>query len=212
MGLVWVVEEHLSGAIINELIEAACHLSSRSDQKEIVVASLNLLKVLCSIFQSAVLAQYLDKICDCIHSLHVKRPSSAASTTNTNTDEKKTTSPAVAVAAINKSSRIKTLVKMVLKKLLKKFTYEIVVEKVFANESSSQGSSRMEVGEKPALTGVVRHGLENLLVNLRKLIEKDRLRKAEELGGKKSSADAADLVSVYTANYKNNPKSVVLNE
>ena len=62
---------------------------------------------------------------------------------------------------------------------------------------------------------MVRHGLENLLVNLKKLIEKDRLRKMEEQNGAKKSSnnDAADLISVYTAaTGKDNPKSVVLNE
>lgn len=161
------------------------------------------------------LAQYLDKICDAIHSLHEKQHRIVAATNPPTQAADTTATPSV--APINKSHRIKTLVKLVLKKLMKKFTYELIVEKIFANESSVSGSGKMDAetldgGVKPALTGVIRHGLENLLVNLKKLIEKERLRKAEEQSGKKSNNnEAADLISVYTtANDKD--KAVVLNE
>lgn len=185
----------MTGSIINDLIEAACHLSGRrSESKEIIVASLNLLKVLCTIFQSSVLAQHLDKICLVVHGLHEKRSGGAEGTAST-------------TAAINKSQRVKSLVKLVLKKLMKKFTYELIVEKLFGsgNETTTP------------LSGVVRHGLENLLVNLKKLIDKDRLRKMDEQYGAKkkpSNNEAADLISVYTAATadRNAPKSVVLNE
>lgn len=192
-------------------MDASCHLIRRSENKEVILASLNLLKILCGIFQSTILGQYLEKICDAIHSLHEKRAPSSTTTAKPIAASPDTTF----IAPINKSQRIKTLVKMVLKKLMKKFTYEIIVEKIFANESS--GGGKMDTGDvlKPALNGVVRHGLENLLVNLKKLIEKDRLRKMEEQNGTKKSSnnDAADLISVYTAaTGKDNPKSVVLNE
>ena len=191
--------ENLSGSIIKDLVETSCHLV-RSENKEVILASLNLLKVLCSIFQSTTLAQYLENICDAIHSLHEKRASAANE---------------AAVPPISKSHRIKLLVKLILKKLMKKFTYELILAKIFANESSP--GSKMDTGEshKPALTAVVRHGLENLLVNLKKMIEKERLKKIEEQTESKKSnkTGAVDLVSVYTsATDKDNSKSVVLNE
>ena len=51
-----------------------------------------------------------------------------------------------------------------------------------------------------SLTGAVKQGLENLLVNLKKSIEKDKKRKADEQSNakKKENTDNVDLISMYT--------------
>lgn len=88
---------------------------------------------------------------------------------------------------------------------MKKFSYEILVEKLFKSEPSST----MELGAESSLnrhranlTGAVRQGLENLLTNLKKLIEKEKKRKMDdEKSAKKSSrTNNLDLVSIYTTN------------
>lgn len=182
-----------------------------------IVSGLNLLKVLCSIFQSTTLGQYLDCICDTIHSLHEKRLSSspaAASAAATATPE----TSAVTAPPVTKSQRIKQFVKLILKKLMKKFTSELITQKLFANEAPT-GANSMETavpGTKPALTAAIRHGLENLIANLKKAIDKERARKTEEqLDAKKNKGAALDVISLYTAAAPDNEdasKSVVLNE
>jgi hypothetical protein len=169
---------------------------------------LSLLKVLCSIFQSPILAQYLDKICDAVHSLHEKRkdqqqPKAA--------EPKATTSPLSNVPPVMKSQRIKALVKLILKKLMKKFSYELIHEKIFSAEKKATSSSEAAATEcgrqRQALSSAMQQGLENLLTNLKKLIEKERKKKlegdaAKEAGNKGQKAGNLDLVSVYTSNDK----------
>ena len=181
-----------------------------------IVSGLNLLKVLCSIFQSTTLGQYLDCICDTIHSLHEKRLSSSpAAASATATAE----TSAVTAPPVTKSQRIKQFVKLILKKLMKKFTSELITQKLFANEAPT-GANSMETAvpgaTKPALTAAMRHGLENLIANLKKAIDKERARKTEEqLDAKKNKGAALDVISLYTAAAPDNEdasKSVVLNE
>ena len=70
---------------------------------------------------------------------------------------------------------------------MKKFSYELIHEKVLS-------------GEK-ALSGAVRQGLENLMHNLKKLIEKEKQKKLEETKAAKKSkvSKDADLISMYTS-------------
>ncbi len=171
----------------------------KSDNKEIVLASLNLLKILVTIFQQTTLGQYLDKVCDAVHSLHEKRPNKDANTAANNPNFFNNAAP------ITKSQRIKTLVKLILKKLMKKFSYEILHEKLFVSENA--GASLMEVSDafkstRVNLTGTIRQGLENLLSNLKKLIDKEKLKKQEDLLNSKKEAKSSklDLMSIYTTN------------
>lgn len=182
----------------------------KSQNKEIVLASLNLLKILCSIFQQGTLGQYLDKICDAVHSLHEKRSNkesgksaAAAAASNNNPSMFNNQAP------IAKSQRIKTLVKLILKKLMKKFSYEILFDKLFSLENSTSkdgmdisGEASAFKGTKTCLTGGIRQGLENLLSNLKKLIDKEKQKKQEEQVNSKKEAKSnkLDLISIYTTN------------
>ena len=139
-----------------------------------------------------------------MHSLHEKR---------SNKDEK--TSVVAAnffhnAAPITKSQRIKALVKLILKKLIKKFSYEIIFDGVFAYENSVKSlgvaEAAMETGNfknKVCLTGGIRQGLENLLSNLKKLIDKEKQKKQEDQANSKKEAHKSnnlDLMSIYTTN------------
>ena len=188
--------------MINDLIETSC-LLVRSEQKEIVISSLNLLKILCTIFTQTTLAQYLPRICETVHNLHEKRsnPASASQTASTNNNYFNNLPP------VSKSQQIRSFVKLILKKLIKKFSYEIIREKLFKNELANldMGAEMdMVSGEAKttgrSLTGAVKQGLENLLVNLKKSIEKDKKRKADEQSNakKKENTDNVDLISMYT--------------
>lgn len=198
-------------------MEASCHLVRKSEHKEVIVSGLNLLKVLCSIFQSTTLGQYLDCICDTIHSLHEKRLSSSPAAASASATPE---TSAVTAPPVTKSQRIKQFVKLILKKLMKKFTSELITQKLFANETPATGANSMETAvpgaTKPALTAAMRHGLENLIANLKKAIDKERARKTEEqLDAKKNKGAALDVISLYTAAAPDNEdasKSVVLNE
>ena len=75
--------EHVTGPLISELVEAAC-LLSKSEHKEVVIASLTLLKVVCGIFAQSTLAQYLTRICQTILGLHEKRSGGVADTDSQN--------------------------------------------------------------------------------------------------------------------------------
>ena len=181
--LVHEFKDQISGPLIGELIETAC-LLSKSDTKEIIISSMNLLKTLCSVFPTTTLAQYLKKISDVIYSLHEKRG------TNVTEDNSSNNMP-----PISKSQQIRTLVKLILKKLIKKFTYQIIFENIFSFEKSSND---MPENKRP-LTAIIKQGLENLLTNLRKSIEKDKKRKNEEKNTDKNSEKNIDLVSMYTS-------------
>jgi hypothetical protein len=189
-------KENISGSLINDLIESSC-LIAKSEHKEVVISSLNLLKVLCSIFTQTTLAQYLDRICETVRNLHEKRSCPA---NVTEAQAKVNQSYFNNMAPVNKSQQIRAFVKLILKKLIKKFSYEIVHDKIFKNQNDDE----MDIGKKPSitvLTSVVRQGLENLLLNLKKSIEKDKKRRLdEESGKKKSSSINDDLISVYTTN------------
>ncbi|RNA27286.1 RRP12 isoform X2 [Brachionus plicatilis] len=188
--------ENISGSLIKDLIDTSC-LLIRSENKETVLASLNLLKIMCSAFQAPTLGQYLDQICDSIHHLHEKRAV-------TQSDNKNAANQFAGTAPINKSQRIKTLVKLTLKKLMKKFSYEILHEKIFKNECRTKQMD-MDMDEKTRmvhLTGALRQGLENLLANLKKTIEKERKKRLEDEKASKKGGKSAqlDLVSIYTTN------------
>ncbi len=196
--------ENISGPLIDDLFDTAC-LLVKSDNKEIVLASLNLIKILCTIFQQTTLGHYLDKICDAVHSLHEKRPNKEQ-----NSDNKSKNSNFFNNAApITKSQRIKTLVKLILKKVMKKFSYEIVHAKLFEFENNkSSPDTVMDTAAtelttnfktKTPLTAVIRQGLENLLTNLKRLIDKEKLKKQKELK-KETKSNKLDLVSIYTTN------------
>ncbi len=197
-------KENISGSLINDLIETACILT-KSDQKEIVISSLNLLKILITIFNQVMLAPYLDKVCESIHSLHEKRQNSNTNQI-TNTEQAFNNLPPV-----SKSSQIRQLVKVILKKLIKKFSYEILFEKIFKNElvnchktqsTAENMDSSVNVEEnRKILTGTIRQGLENLLVNIKKNIEKEKKRKEEKekLENNKTSNQQVDLISMYTS-------------
>ena len=182
--IVFEYREHISGSLIGELIETAC-LLIKSDQKEITIASLNLLKNLCAIFTQTTLAQYLNQICEIIYSLHEKRGSPTGIAENAFNN----------VAPVTKSQQIRSFVKLILKKLIKKFNYQLIVETVFSFEKTTNDISE----PKRALTGVVKQGLENLLSNLKKSIEKDKKRKADEQNEDKKSSKNVDLISMYTS-------------
>lgn len=98
--------EHITGNLIRELIDASCLLLTKSNEKEIVLSSLNLIKTLCIIFNDTVLAQYLDDIFNAFISLQ---------------------------DSINKklkSQRIRLQMKVIIKKLIKKFSYQLIYEKL----------------------------------------------------------------------------------
>ncbi len=194
--------ENISGSLIDDLVDTAC-LLVKSDNKEIVLASLNLLKILCTIFQQITLGQYLDKICDAVHSLHEKRANkeaNAKAAANNNPNFFNNAAP------ITKSQRIKALVKLILKKLIKKFDYEAVHGRLFTTENNTSKDSVMEVSDtfkaRVNLTGSIRQGLENLLSNLKKLIDKEKLKKQEEQynSKKEGKSNKLDLMSIYTTN------------
>lgn len=124
--LAYEFRENISGPLIGELVETACILT-RSDQKEITMASINLLKMLVTIFNQSTLSQYLKQVCDVIFNLHEKRTSKTNVSDEINSFNN--------VAPITKSQQIRNLVKTILKKLIKKFSYEIVHEMVFSNET-----------------------------------------------------------------------------
>ena len=182
--------------MIKDLIDTSC-LLIRSDNKETVLASLNLLKIMCSAFQAPTLGQYLDQICDSIHHLHEKRAS-------IQTEVKKTINNLAGSSPISKSQRIKTLVKLTLKKLMKKFSYEILHEKIFRCENKPNQID-MNIDENTRmvnLSGAVKQGLENLLTNLKKNIEKEKKKRLEDDKASKKGAKSGqlDLVSIYTTN------------
>jgi ribosomal RNA-processing protein 12 len=181
--LVHEFRDQISGSLIGELIETAC-LLSKSEIKEIIISSMNLLKTLCSVFPTTTLAQYLKKISDVIYSLHEKRGTNMAEENSFNN-----------MAPVSKSQQIRSLVKLTLKKLIKKFTYQIIFENIFAFEKPSHDKTE----DKRILTAIIKQGLENLLTNLRKSIEKDKKRKMEEKNTDKNSDKNIDLVSLYTS-------------
>jgi hypothetical protein len=184
--LAFEFRENISGPLIGELIETACILT-RSDQKEITMASLNLLKMLVTIFNQSTLSQYLKQVCDVIFNLHEKRTSKTNVSDEINSFNN--------VAPITKSQQIRNLVKTILKKLIKKFSYEIIHEMVFSNEARpgkpADTMDGLEVeAARRALTSVIKAGLENLFVNLKKQIELEKQKKAEDQ--KKSNKPAGD--------------------
>jgi len=194
--LAYEFRENISGQLIGDLIDTAC-LLTRSDQKEITVSSISLLKTLVSIFTQSTLATHLTSICDVVYNLHEKRTSKTSLNDEINSFNN--------VAPISKSQQIRNLVKLILKKLIKKFSYEIVFAGVFRLESVARvkKGSMVETGEEAngthRLTSVVRSGLENLFVNIKKSIEVEKKRKADELKGGKGKATANDdLISMYT--------------
>ena len=128
-------KEHIAGSLINDLVETSC-LLAKSEHKEVVIASLNLLKILCSIFAQTTLAQYLAPICDTVHNLHEKRSSPA---NVSEVQAKVSQSYFNNVAPVAKSQQIRSFVKLILKKLIKKFSYEIIHEKVFRMDEESDG-------------------------------------------------------------------------
>lgn len=152
---------------------------------------------MCSAFQAPTLGQYLDEICDSIHHLHEKR-------SNSENESKQSINNFAGTAPINKSQRIKTLVKLTLKKLMKKFSYEIVHEKIFRCENQIKKID-MDTDEKTRvvnLTSAVRQGLEHLLANLKKMIEKEKKKRLEDEKASKKGVKTGqlDLVSIYTTN------------
>lgn len=171
-------------------MDTSCHLIRQTEYKEVIIASLNLLKVLCGIFQPTILGQYLDDICDAIRSLHEKRATSSGSVGEELT---------AAAPPITKSQRIRQLVKLVLKKLMRKFTYELIAKKMFVCGESK-------------ISGVVKHGLENLLSNLKKMNEKERAKKMDEQQAESKNHAALDLISVYTAAASQQSKVNLRNE
>ena len=181
--------------MIGELIETAC-LLAKSEQKEITISSIYLLKMLVTIFSQSTLATYLKPICDIVHNLHEKR----SSKTNGNDEINSFNN----MAPISKSQQIRSLVKIILKKLIKKFTFEIVYESVFENEKKVKKTGDMvtdEIGPgevKRGMTNIIKQGLENLFVNLKKTIEVEKKRKAEETKKSNKPSANADLVSMYT--------------
>jgi len=185
--LAYEFKDNISGPLIGELIETAC-LLVKSEQKEITISSLNLLKMLCAIFTQTTLAQYLKQICEVVYNLHEKR-GGASVTAETSFNN---------VAPVTKSQQIRSLVKLILKKLIKKFNYQLVVESVFACEKVSTDMIDTSTESKRTLTAVVKQGLEHLLTNIRKSIDKDKKRKQEEQNSDKKSSKDVDLISMYT--------------
>jgi ATP:corrinoid adenosyltransferase len=171
-----------------------------------VLASLNLLKILCSIFEQSTLGQFLDRICEAVRSLHEKRPNKDNTTANSAAGPKTAAANFFNNAPpITKSQRIKTFVKSILKKLMKKFSYEILLDKMFAFENSRPEMMDMietVKGKNVILTGSIRQGLENLLANLKKLIDKEKAKKQEDQQTSKKENKKLDLVSIYTTNSK----------
>jgi len=189
--LAYEFRENISGQLISDLIDTAC-LLTRSDQKETTVSSVNLLKTLVSIFTQSTLAVHLTPICDVVYNLHKKRTSKTSPADEVNSFNN--------VAPVMKSQQIRNLVKLILKKLIKKFSYEIVLAGVFRMEKVKKGSS-IETGDEAGqrLTGVIKSGLENLFVNIKKSIELEKKKKADEMKGKKDKSSANDdLISMYT--------------
>jgi ribosomal RNA-processing protein 12 len=185
-GLAFEYRENISGPLIDELFQTAC-LLSKSQQKEVICSSLNLIKVLTTIFVQTTLTQHLDSILSVIRSLHVKQESN----NKTSAD-----------IAVTKSQRIRSSIKIILKKLMKKFSYEIVLDKLLINYDTNNGQQH--------LTTFVRHSLENLLTNLKKLIEKEKRRKvANEQNKRNKDSDNNnnnnnnndDIMSVKSAKF-----------
>lgn len=202
--------ENLSGSIIGDLIETSC-LLVRTDQKEIIISSLNLLKVMCGIFQATILGQFVEKICDTIHNLHEKRKLPTSEVSQPSSSTTTTPTPTLDAPPVTKSSKIKTLVKLIVKKLMKKFSYELLHEKIFSLERATASKSGSTMAAEPtdgssakhALTGVMKQGLEHLLVNVKKLIEKEKAKRAEDdKKEKRDKSGLVDLVSTYTSNEK----------
>lgn len=174
----------------------------RSNNKEIVLASLNLLKVLCSIFQQGTLGQFLDRICDAIHNLHEKRSSPSVEAT---TPESLAANSFNNAPPVTKSQRIKAFVKLILKKLMRKFSYEILHAKLFAAENKPGSGSMMAVDSEPnkvSLSATMRQGLEHLLTNLKKMIDKEKQKRLEDQANtkKENRKENFDLISIYTKN------------
>lgn len=194
--LTFEFRENISGTLIKDLIDTSC-LLIRSENKETVLASLNLLKIMCSAFQGPTLGQYLDQICEAIHHLHEKRAIDQE-------QKQQNVNHFAGTAPVTKSQRIKTLVKLTLKKLMKKFSYEILHEKLFVNENKQKGVD-MDLSDKTRtvhLSAAVRQGLENLLGNLKKMIEKEKKKRLddEKMSKKSAKGGQLDLVSIYTTN------------
>jgi hypothetical protein len=102
--------EHITGKLIHELIEAACLLLTKSNEKDIVLSSLDLMRQLFNIFNDSVLQQYLSEILQAIVRFNeVLRA-------NQKLD----------------SQRVRKAIKVLIKKLMKKFSYDIVYERTMA--------------------------------------------------------------------------------
>jgi hypothetical protein len=100
--------EHITGSLIRELIESACLLLTKSNDKEIISSSLNFVRTLCIIFNEATLAQYLPDLLNAL--IYLKDAMNRKFT----------------------SQRIRAEMKIILKKLVKKFTFEIIYEKLMS--------------------------------------------------------------------------------
>ena len=174
--------EIISGTQIGELIETAC-LVVRSDAKEVVLASLNLLKILTAIFNHQTLLTYMDSICDTVHFLHEKKQQPHAPTQA----NKQASTGEHSLPLVSRSQRIRAFAKSILKKLIKKNGYEVVHRTLFRNEHADNATTAH-------LSSAVKQGLENLLQKLKKEIESEKGTKQQ----KQQSKDAVSLRSAKT--------------
>ena len=99
-------KEHITGNLIRELIESACLLLTKSNDKEIILSSLSFIRTLCVIFNEATLAQYLADLLNAL--IYLKDAANKKFNTQ----------------------RIRLETKIILKKLIKKFSCEIIQEKL----------------------------------------------------------------------------------
>ena len=99
-------KEHITGNLIRELIESACLLLTKSNDKDIILSSLSFIRTLCVIFNDATLAQYLPDLLNGL--IYLKDSANKKFATQ----------------------RVRGEIKVILKKLIKKFSYEIVLEKL----------------------------------------------------------------------------------
>ena len=111
-------KEHIVGNLIRELIESACLLLTKSNDKEIILSSLNFIRTLVVIFNDATLAQYTNELLNSMIHLMVNKKFA--------------------------SQRIKNEMKVILKKLIKKFSYEIILEKLMHLIDPARSSVRQD--------------------------------------------------------------------
>jgi hypothetical protein len=182
-------KEIISGTLIGELIETTTLIvrgssSSPDVAKEVVLAGLNLLKILTAIFNHQTLLAHIDTICDTVHYLHEKKQSPPSKTGVKSELSEQQSSPLV-----NRSQRIRALAKSILKKLVKKNGYELVYRSLFRHE---QRTSSVTENATPHLPNAIKQGLENLLQKLKKEIE------TEKDTNKQKSKDAVSVRSAKT--------------